>query len=307
MRLDKPFSLLRRDQLLLLVWGIFLAFILAGCSRPVARFTYGGEAKAPADIEFENNSEKADTYEWDFGDGNISSEATPVHRYRQSGVYDVQLKAVREGKSRISRQQIVIAPPDKCLVEVETPFGFMLVELYSATPQHQDNFTKLVEEGFYDSLLFHRVIEEFMIQGGDPGSKNTAANQRLGSGGPGYTIPAEFVDTLIHVKGALSAARTGDRVNPEKRSSGSQFYIVQGKPLTDRELDVIESRNNMRYTTAQREVYKTIGGTPFLDRNYTVFGQVIEGLDVIDAIAVQPTDGGDRPREDIWMKMTFIK
>lgn len=284
-----------------------LGMIAVGCSRPVAQFTYSGEAKAPATIQFENQSEKAETYEWDFGDGKTSDEATPAHRFRKSGIYDVTLRAIKEGKSRITRQQIVIAPPDKCLVEIETPYGNMLVELYSATPQHQDNFTKLVEDGYFDSLLFHRVISEFMIQGGDPNSKGAKLNAMLGSGGPGYTIPAEFVDTLIHIKGALSAARTGDQVNPEKRSSGSQFYIVQGKTYTDRELDMIESRKNMRYTTAQREMYKNIGGTPFLDRDYTVFGQVIEGLEVIDAIAAQPTDGRDRPRENVWMKLIFIK
>lgn len=287
--------------------GLALALLTAGCSRPLAQFAYSGEAKAPATIEFENNSEQAETYEWDFGDGTTSDEEAPTHRYRQSGIYDVTLKAMKSGKSRISRRQVVIAPPDRCLVEVETPYGNMLVELYSATPKHQDNFTKLVEQGYYDSLLFHRVIEQFMIQGGDPNSKNAGTGAMLGSGGPGYTVPAEFVDTLIHMKGALSAARTGDQVNPEKNSSGSQFYIVQGKTYTDRELDIIESRKNMRYTSEQRELYKNVGGTPFLDRDYTVFGRVIEGLEVIDAIAEQPTDGRDRPEKDVWMKMTFIK
>ena len=285
--------------------------LLVGCSRPIAQFAYSGAEKAPAIVQFENKSEKADSYEWDFGDGYISEEITPAHKYKQSGIYQVKLKAIQQGKrrskSRILEQQLIIAPPDKCLVEVETPYGFMMVELYNATPEHQDNFTKLVEQDFYDSLLFHRVIQEFMIQGGDPKSRNADRLKSLGSGGPGYTIPAEFVDTLLHVKGALSAARTGDRVNPEKRSSGSQFYIVQGKPLTDRELDVIESRKNIRYTTEQREVYKTLGGTPILDQNYTVFGQVIEGLEVIDAIADQATNSQDRPRENIWMKMIFIK
>lgn len=285
--------------------------LLVGCSRPIAQFAYSGAEKAPAIVQFENTSEKADAYEWDFGDGNLSEEFAPAHKYKQSGIYQVKLKAIQQGKSRsksrILEQQVIIAPPDKCLVEVETPYGFMMVELYDVTPEHQENFTKLVEQGFYDSLLFHRVIKEFMIQGGDPNSRNADRLKRLGSGSPGYTIPAEFVDTLLHVKGSLSAARTGDQVNPEKRSSGSQFYIVQGKPLTDRELDVIESRNNMRYTTEQRELYKTLGGTPFLDQNYTVFGRVVEGLEVIDAIADQPTNSQDRPRENIWMKMIFIK
>lgn len=301
------FSPFRGHSLLAIPVSLMMVALLVGCSRPVAQFSYRGEEKAPATIQFENTSEMADSYEWDFGDGHTSDEVAPAHRFLQSGIYEVELRAMREGKSRITRQQIVIAPPDKCLVQVETPFGYMLVELYSATPKHQDNFTKLVEQGYYDSLLFHRVISEFMIQGGDPDSKRAEPNKMLGSGGPGYTIPAEFVDSLIHVKGALSAARTGDLVNPEKRSSGSQFYIVQGKTFEDRELDMIESRKNMRYTSAQREMYKTVGGTPFLDRDYTVFGQVIEGLEVIDSIAAQPTDERDRPKQDVWMKMTFIK
>lgn len=294
----------------LFIPGLALLLVV-GCSRPIAQFTYSGAEKAPAVVKFENTSEKAESYEWDFGDGQTSEEFAPAHKYKQSGIYQVQLKAIKQGKSRsksrILEQQVIITPPDKCLVEIETPYGFMMVELYDATPEHQENFTKLVEQGFYDSLLFHRVIKEFMIQGGDPKSRNADRLRQLGSGGPGYTVPAEFVDTLLHVKGALSAARTGDQVNPEKRSSGSQFYVVQGKPLTDPELDMIESRINMRYTTEQRELYKTLGGTPFLDQNYTVFGRVVEGLEVIDAIADQATNSQDRPKENIWMKMIFIK
>lgn len=284
-----------------------ISIILSGCGRPVADFNYLGEARAPAEIRFNNTSEDAEAYEWDFGDGTVSEEESPVHRYIYPGIYTVSLRAFKEGKARVHQQQVVIAPPVRCLVHIETPFGDMIAQLYDATPQHQDNFTKLVEQGFYDSLLFHRVIESFMIQGGDPNSRNAAGDAMLGSGGPGYTVPAEFVDSLLHYKGALSAARTGDRVNPQKRSSGSQFYIVQGKELTDRELDVVESRKNMRYTQAQRERYKEIGGTPFLDREYTVFGKVIDGLEVIDRIAAQPTNPDDRPREDIWMKITLIK
>lgn len=292
------------------LWGLSLLILLLGsCARPIAKFSYQGVANAPARIQFENESEKADSYQWDFGDGKTSTDYAPSHLYIRSGIYDVRLTAVSEGKSRVKKQQIVVAPPspDKCLVAIETPYGVMVAELYNATPKHQDNFTKLVEQGFFDSLLFHRVIDGFMIQGGDPNSRNAPMSQALGSGGPGYTIDAEFVDSLIHIKGALAAARTGDQVNPQKKSSGSQFYIVQGQPVNDRDLDMIESRKNMRYTTAQRERYKALGGTPFLDRDYTVFGRIIEGLDVIDAIAIQPGNSQNRPKTDIWMKMTFIK
>ncbi|HMQ62786.1 MAG TPA: peptidylprolyl isomerase [Flavilitoribacter sp.] len=284
------------------------AVLLSACGKPVAQFSYDGELRAASGVRFANASHEAESYEWDFGDGNTSQEANPEHRYHASGEYTVRLKAVNaKGKTRTHEEKLHIGSPKHCLVEMITPYGNMLIQLYDATPQHQDNFTKLVEQGYFDSLLFHRVINGFMIQGGDPKSKGAPAGEPLGSGGPGYTIPAEFVDTLIHVKGALAAARTGDQVNPQKRSSGSQFYIVQGRPQTAEELDRFEARKGFRYSTEQRKAYMDKGGTPQLDREYTVFGQVIEGLDVIDKIAAVPTDGRDRPRTDVPMKIILIK
>ncbi len=185
------------------------------------------------------------------------------------------------------------------MIEMQTTAGRMVLQLYDQTPQHRDNFIKLTEEGYYDSLLFHRVIKAFMIQGGDPDSKNAPKGKQLGQGGPGYTVPAEFIDTLLHVKGALAAARTGDMVNPEKASSGSQFYIVQGRPFSDAELNSMEMRSGKKYSPEARELYKTIGGTPHLDGAYTVYGRVVEGLDVLDAIGNCATAPGDRPLEDI--------
>ena len=185
--------------------------------------------------------------------------------------------------------------------------GDIKVKLYDETPKHKENFLKLADEGYYDSLLFHRVITQFMIQGGDPNSRTAADGSPLGNGGPEYTIPAEFNNALYHKKGALAAARTGDNVNPEKASSGSQFYIVQGKPYTDEELDNVEKRIGGEYTEEQREVYKTAGGVPFLDRNYTVFGEVIEGLDVIDEIAATKTARGHRPEENVYMTMQLVQ
>jgi len=196
-------------------------------------------------------------------------------------------------------------------VLIRTTKGNMTVLLYDDTPLHQQNFLKLVNEGFYDSLLFHRVIKQFMVQGGDPNSRGASSSTRLGSGGPGYTIPAEFNPKFIHKKGALAAARTGGPGNPEKKSSGSQYYIVQGKTLTDAELDNMERRvqgvsPGFKYTPEQREIYKILGGTPFLDMDYTVYGEVIEGLNVIDSIAAVKTVPGDRPVEDIVMFMQVI-
>ncbi len=186
-------------------------------------------------------------------------------------------------------------------IEITTDYGTIKLMLYNETPLHRDNMLKLVNEKFYDSTLFHRVIKDFMIQGGDPGSKKAAPDVMLGSGDIGYTIPAEFRPELIHKKGALAAARNN---NPEKRSSGCQFYIVEGKTQTDSELDNIEKRTGTKYTPEQREAYKTMGGTPFLDQSYTVYGEVYEGLQVIDSISQVATAPGDRPLKDVRM---FIK
>ncbi|MDE7148830.1 MAG: peptidylprolyl isomerase [Bacteroidales bacterium] len=191
-------------------------------------------------------------------------------------------------------------------VRIETPYGDMVVRLYDETPKHRDNFVKLVEEGFYDDLLFHRVIDNFMIQGGDPDSKGAPANKMLGMGDVGYTVPAEFVDGLYHKKGALAAARQGDAVNPAKASSGCQFYIVQGQVYPQEMFAMFESRG-LKLNEEQKRLYSTVGGTPHLDGDYTVFGEVIEGLDVIDKIAAVQTNGADRPIEDIRMKMRIEK
>ena len=198
-------------------------------------------------------------------------------------------------------------------VLIQTTMGDIVIRLSDSTPLHRDNFLKLVKVGYYDSLLFHRVIQNFMIQGGDPNSKRAAAGFPLGNGGPGYTVPAEFRTTLFHRKGVIAAARSGDNVNPQKASSGSQFYIVQGKVFTDSGLDSVETfrMNGRKIPPAHREVYKTIGGTPHLDQGYTVYGEVVKGLDVIDRIAAVQTSkvqDRDRPLQDVRiLKAKLIK
>lgn len=180
-------------------------------------------------------------------------------------------------------------------VLLQTSYGDIIVRLSDSTPMHRDNFIKLTKIGFYDSVLFHRVIKNFMIQAGDPDSKNAPAGKPLGNGGPGYRIPAEFRQSLFHKKGVIAAARDN---NSEKASSASQFYITQGKVHTDGSLDTIETdRLKRKIPAALREVYKTVGGVPHLDQNYTVFGEVIRGIEVIDKIAsVQTSKGSDRDR-----------
>jgi cyclophilin family peptidyl-prolyl cis-trans isomerase len=249
----------------------------------------------------------------------------------------------------------VSAQQKETLVLIKTNMGNIKIKLYNSTPKHRDNFIKLVNKKYYDSLLFHRVMKDFMIQAGDPESKHAPKSKQLGSGGPNYTIPAEFHPELIHKKGALAAARSGDEVNPLKASSGSQFYIVVGKVYSDNSLSQIEAKLNenrkqnhvreylnkpenkalkneigkyqkehniakldsigdkvvkiidekyknepaIKFSEQQRNIYKTIGGTPFLDMNYTVFGEVVEGLDVVDKIAAVETLPGDRPANDV--------
>lgn len=189
-------------------------------------------------------------------------------------------------------------------VLLQTTMGNITIRLSDSTPLHRDNFLKLVKVHFYDGILFHRVIKDFMIQAGDPNSKTAKPGEPLGNGGPGYTVPAEFRSTLFHKKGVIAAARMGDNVNPEKASSGSQFYLAQGKKFTDEELDNLEkSRLGGRKIPAdQREIYKTTGGIPHLDQGYTVYGEIVKGLDVVDKIAAVATSKGtdrDRPLEDV--------
>lgn len=247
---------------------------------------------------------------------------------------------------------------------ISTPYGNMKVKLFKETPLHSNNFLKLVKQGFYDSLLFHRVINQFMIQGGDPDSKLADDTTMLGNGDIGYWIPAEFNKNIYHKKGMLAAAREDDEINPARESSGSQFYIVMGKTFDSAALRKAELRVNknliqkinynvafsgkspelrkyyMRldaegktdslkyarqrltdpvsiatyertphftYTAKQRKTYATTGGTPHLDMNYTIFGEVVEGLDVIDKIAAVKTDKNDRPKENVRMKMVVVE
>ncbi|HVU57079.1 MAG TPA: peptidylprolyl isomerase [Puia sp.] len=195
-------------------------------------------------------------------------------------------------------------------VEMITTRGVIILRLSDSTPLHRDNFLALVKKGYYDSILFHRVIRRFMIQAGDPNSKHPIADAALGDGGPAYTIPAEFRASLFHKRGALAAAREGDDVNPQKASSGSQFYIVQGKVFSSAGLDSVEQMRlkGRKIPADQRAVYQSIGGAPHLDQGYTVFGEVIRGMEVVDSIAAVPTSGRphDKPIEDVRILKTRL-
>ena len=195
---------------------------------------------------------------------------------------------------------ILTSTYSQTIVEITTNYGVIKLKLYDETPIHKENFLKLVETHFYDSILFHRVIKDFMIQAGDDQSKHSLPGTFLGSGGKKYTIPAEFRPNLIHKKGALAAARQGDQVNPQKEPSGSQFYIVVGRVFTEQELNYIEKQyNRIPFTPDQREIYTTIGGTPHLDYAYTVFGEIVDGINIVEEISKVETDRNNRPLKDV--------
>lgn len=202
----------------------------------------------------------------------------------------------------------IAKPPKNQYVRISTAYGECIIRLYNQTPKHRDNFIKLTKQGFYNGTLFHRVIQNFMIQGGDPDSRDTAKNKpgaELGNGDVGYTIPAEFRDSIFHKKGVLAAARDD---NPAKASSGCQFYIVEGKRFTDGKMDTLENTRlkGRKIPAWQREWYKSVGGTPHLDQNYTAYGEVVTGLDMIDRIAAVKTDKNDRPLKDVPMTVTLL-
>lgn len=197
---------------------------------------------------------------------------------------------------------VLLSFAQKNKVKMETEYGSIVIMLYDNTPLNTGNMVKQANEHTYDSTLFHRVIPAFMIQGGDPESKRATAGQMLGNGGLTYTIPAEINETNFHKRGALGVARDN---NPSKAGSATQFYIVTGKTFTDAELDNIEKRTGFKLTAAQRESYKTTGGSPHLDGNYTVFGEVLEGMDVVDKISAEARDRNDRPNKDI--RITSVK
>ncbi|NNE30101.1 MAG: PKD domain-containing protein [Saprospiraceae bacterium] len=301
-------------MLRLLSYFSFLVILVlgTGCARTVANFSKTLDSKdVPVKVNLTNESKNAESYIWDFGDGTRSDEESPTHTYNSSGTYVIKLMA-KKGKKEVSASQVIeVMGTSKCLVEMSTEFGKVIIELSDETPQHRDNFIKLVEDGYYEDLLFHRVIDGFMIQGGDPQSRKAGPDSNLGSGGPGYLVPAEFRESLAHVKGAIAAARTGGPGNPEKESSGSQFYIVHGQPVSEGDIRRNESRRDMYYSPQLKEEYLEKGGTPFLDGEYTVFGKVISGLEVIDKLAAVETDGDpprgqSRPKENLKMNFKIV-
>jgi cyclophilin family peptidyl-prolyl cis-trans isomerase len=279
---------------------LYMSLLLAISCKPMAKFAVADHGQvAPTMINFSNLSKNATYYHWDFGDGQSTVDLHPTHTYLASGNYDIVLTAIKGKDKIVTKQSVTIAAPRSCTVVMQTNLGDIVIELYDQTPAHRDNFVKLVENGYYDGLLFHRVIKGFMAQGGDPDSKHAQASKRIGGGGPGYTIPAEIQDTLVHTRGALAAARAGDDTNPLKASSGSQFYLVDGRQLTATQIEDYAYQKDIKYTPYALQRYISLGGSPQLDREYTVFGKVVRGIEIVDAITNQKVDDNDRPLEDV--------
>ncbi|MEM8485699.1 MAG: peptidylprolyl isomerase [Bacteroidota bacterium] len=232
---------------------------------------------------------------------------------RNNGTTPTRSFDLTESSTSTSIQAEVVSPlPPSNLYEIATPLGNMTLRLFDDTPEHRDNFKKLVENGYYDRTTFHRVMANFIIQGGDPNSRDKDPNND-GIGGPGYTISPEFKSNHFHKKGAIAAARQPDQVNPQRRSSGSQFYIAQGRAYEAQELAEVERYigiqirdSNFRFSPEAREAYTRIGGIPTLDMQYTVFGELVDGFDVLDRISAIPVDGRDRPKDDVPMTIRAI-
>ncbi len=230
-------------------------------------------------------------------------DTSTVFRITKPG--DRQITLSETQSNTTVNAQVLSPEAPASMYEIVTPYGNMRVRLYNDTPVHRENFKKLVTEGFFDGTTFHRVIGNYMVQGGDPYSRDNDPNND-GIGGPGYTLESEFTANHFHKRGALAAARQRDEVNPLRRSNGSQFYIVQGRTYSTQELTEVEqyirvqTRNqDFQFSPQAREAYTNIGGAPTLDMQYTVFGELVDGFDVLDRISSVTTDGRDRPRDDI--------
>jgi len=259
------------------------------------------QEKAPALITFKNNSTGADTYNWEINGQAISQESDMEYLILESGRYDVSLEAVKDGKNDIQTKTIFVDAPEKCHVYMKTTMGDFVFELSELTPGHRDNFIDLIEKGYYHGLKFHRVIDGFMVQGGDNATRSEKTDIEFRD-----QIPDEIDSGLLHFKGALAAARMPDNVNPDKYSSGTQFYIVEGRPLTEDEGENYNSGNLIEYNQKDKETYMTQGGTPQLDGEYTVFGRLVKGFNVLEKISNTETAEMDAPLNDIFIIETLI-
>lgn len=271
----------------ILIYCICTAFLVS-CSRPVAHFTISESRQVPAELSFSNSSEKAQAYSWYIDDKLVSEEEDMKQLFLHSGRYNIRLEVTDGKKTDDISKELVLGPPDDCIVWMETSKGNMAFKLLEGTPIHRKNFLYKIESGYYKNKVFHRVIDGFMIQGG-----------RSSDGAAAKTIQAEIKSSNVHTRGALAAARMPDAMNPEKASSDVEFYIVQGRKIDEEGLLNMASEKLLDYTDEQISTYLHRGGAPQLDMEYTVFGYLVFGDEVIDRIASAKTDVNDKPIEDI--------
>lgn len=286
-------------------YGIGL-ILCSSCRGPVALFEVKySDQTAPATVELINTSKNGEVFFWDCGNGFNSEGFAPYCHYHRSGRYNVRLKAVAGPDTSVHEQELFIKASDECLIVMVTNFGNMVIRLLDETPMHREHFIKLAESGFFEGIAFHRLIPGFVIQGGDPASRKQGYSEKNDDWNP---IQSEFHQKYFHTKGAVAAARLNEDVNPQKESSPTQFYIVQGRPVSEEQLSIFAAQKNIYYNPEISEKYRTLGGCPQLDMEYTVFGEVVEGLQIIDEMARVATDAGDKPKEDIIIqKMIVVK
>lgn len=279
---------------------------LTSCRGPRAVFEVSGENhNAPVTVHFVNTSKGGETFLWDCGNGANPNGEKSSCDFLQSGRYSVKLKAITDKDTSVYSKDIIINAPEECLIVMVTNFGKMVIRLLDETPLHRDHFINLVESGFYEGISFHRLIPGFVIQGGDPSTKRS---EPLKSEFDIPPVPAEFHQNHFHTRGAVAAARMNEDVNPKKESSPTQFYIVQGRQVTEEQLSIFAAQKNIYYNPEISEKYRTLGGCPQLDMEYTVFGEVIEGLNIIDEMSKVSTDAGDKPKTEILIqKMIVVK
>lgn len=275
---------------------LFSCLFFWQCAKPIAAFVQKADTNlvVPAKVYFENTSENVSSYSWEIDGKPHSSDKHLEHTFYDSGKHTVVLLAKEGNKTTRKESQIYVEAPSYCTVLIKTSLGDLVVELDEKTPGHLKNFSELVESGFYNGIFFHRIIDDFMVQGG--GNENRNSGKRLADP---PTVPHEINNELLHYKGALAAARMPDDMNPEKASNGSQFYIVDGRSLDADKMEKIQAEKIFDYSAEQIEKYIALGGAPQLDGEYTVFGFLISGFDVLDEMATTDTDKYDKPLEDI--------
>lgn len=271
--------------------------LLSACSKPIADFTLKDaqkENQLPLLLQADNTSSNASSYIWKLNGREVSTSANLEHPVYDSGRYIIELEAIEDGKTHIQKKEIIVYPTESCLLLMRTSHGDLVFELLEDTPLHLRNMEQLIESKYYNGLLFHRVIDDFMIQGGD--NKSRSSGRRYDEPKP---IDHEIITDYPHYRGALAAARMPDAINPERASSGSQFYIVDGREYDLERMRKVQRDKYFDYTEEQLLTYVDKGGAPQLDGEYTVFGYMKQGFEVLDKIATVRTDKYDRPVDDV--------